>query len=86
MTLRDEPGPAEAEPLLAPVMQRGRRLDAPPPLAAAREWFDHDLAGVSGDARRLVDPEQVVVPHSRALQDLTDRATDEALRREDAAP
>ena len=86
LTLRDEPGPADAEPLLAPVMQRGHRLDAPPPLAAGREWFDHDLAGVSVDARRLVDPEQVVVPHSRALQDLTDRATDEALRREDAAP
>jgi nicotinate phosphoribosyltransferase len=86
LILRDEPSTGEADPLLAPVMREGRRLDAAPALAAAREWFRNDLAGVPTGARRLVDPEQISVPHSSALTELTRRATDEALRREGAAP
>ncbi len=65
-------------------MRAGRRLDAAPALAAAHEWFVHDLTGVPVEARRLAEPEQVVVPHSPGLQVLTRQATDDALRREGA--
>jgi nicotinate phosphoribosyltransferase len=81
LALRDEPGPEGAEPMLAPVMRDGRRLAASPSLDESRERFRADLAGVPTKARRLTHPEHVVVPHSKALQALTETTRSEALRR-----
>ena len=81
IALRHEDGPAGAEPLLEPVMASGRRGTASPPLDASRSRFIRDLALVPAKARRLTHPEQVQVPRSEALQELTARTRDEATRR-----
>ena len=86
LTLRDEPGPEAAEPLLAPVMRDGRRLAAPPALDESRERFRADLAGVPTKARRLTHPEHVVVAHSDALRALTEATRSEAMRRSVGGP
>ena len=86
LTLRDEPGPEAAEPLLAPVMRDGRRLAATPALDESRERFRADLAGVPTKARRLTHPEHVVVPHSDALRALTEATRSEAMRRSVGGP
>jgi nicotinate phosphoribosyltransferase len=85
LTLRDEDGIDGAEPMLAPVMRDGRRLTPPPALAEAQVRFRTDLAHVPSKARRLTHPEHVVVPHSRALRELTERTREEAERRSGAA-
>ena len=78
--LRDEAGPAEAVPLLEPVMREGRHLLEPPSLDAARECFRRALPAVPAGARRL-EPQQVEVERSQALLKLTERAENDALRR-----
>ena len=62
-------------------MASGRRSTASPPLDASRSRFIRDLALVPAKARRLTHPEQVQVPRSEALQELTARTRDEATRR-----
>ena len=85
LALRDEHGSPDAMPLLEPVMREGRRLvPATTPGAAlveARARFDSDLAQVPQKARRLTHPEHVIVPHSTALRELTERTRDEASAR-----
>ena len=89
LALRDEHGAPGATPLLEPVMRDGRRLSpaAPPDVAlvTARERFTADLAHVPQKARRLTHPEHVVVPHSEALRELTERTRDEAESRSGVA-
>jgi len=85
LTLRDEAGPAGADAMLAPVMRGGRRLAPSPALAEAQVRFRTDLVHVPRKARRLTRPEHVVVPHSPALRELTERTRDEAERRSGAA-
>jgi nicotinate phosphoribosyltransferase len=81
MSLRDEPAPPGSRALLEPVMRDGRRLTPSPPLADAAARFVSDLRGVPTKARRLMHPEQVVVRRSPALEELTERASAEAVRR-----
>lgn len=81
LALRDEPGPEDGEPMLAPVMRDGRRLAVSPSLEESRERFRADLAAVPTKARRLTHPEHVTVPHSEALRALTEATRSEALRR-----
>jgi nicotinate phosphoribosyltransferase len=81
IALRDENGPPGAEPLMEPVMVNGRRVAPSPPLDVSRSRFIRDLALVPAKARRLTHPEQVQVPRSGALQDLTTRTREEAGRR-----
>jgi nicotinate phosphoribosyltransferase len=85
LTLRDEPGPEGAEAMLSPVMRGGRRLAPSPALAESQVRFRTDLAHVPSKAKRLTHPEHVVVPHSPALRELTERTRDEAERRSGAA-
>jgi nicotinate phosphoribosyltransferase len=80
IALRDEPGAADAEPLLEPVMRDGRRLGPPPSLDASRRRFATDLDQVPDEARRLIDPVAVTPARSHALEDLTRRTREEALR------
>ncbi|MFI6326993.1 nicotinate phosphoribosyltransferase [Micromonospora chersina] len=74
--LRDEPPPGGREPLLAPVMRDGRRLDPADPAAAvraARARFDADLAWLPEPATRLTDPAPPAVTVSSALAALHER-------------
>ncbi|MGW4296246.1 nicotinate phosphoribosyltransferase [Micromonospora chersina] len=74
--LRDEPPPGGREPLLAPVMRDGRRLDPADPAAAvraARARFDADLAWLPEPATRLADPAPPAVTVSPALSALHER-------------
>jgi nicotinate phosphoribosyltransferase len=82
LSLRDEPAVEGAEPLLVRVTGAGRRLDPSPPLASALDRFGSDLKHVPVGARRLAEPEQVLVPRSSALATLTLETKDLALRRE----
>jgi nicotinate phosphoribosyltransferase len=76
ITLRDEPPPEGREPLLVPVMRRGRRTEPTDPAAevrAARRRFDADLAWLPAAARRLDDPRPIDVTPSPRLAALRDR-------------
>ncbi|MCW3816698.1 nicotinate phosphoribosyltransferase [Micromonospora sp. DR5-3] len=78
--LRDEPPPADREPLLVPVMRGGRRLESGDPageVRAARRRFDADLAWLPEGARRLTDPTPLAVTVSPALTALHERVTAE---------
>jgi nicotinate phosphoribosyltransferase len=79
--LADEEGPAGWEPLLAPVMEQGSRLDPDPPVADLRARFERDLAALPTKARRLAHPEHVRVRHSDALSALTVETRADALER-----
>ncbi len=70
LALRDEPAPDGYEPLLVPVMRGGQPVTPPDPageVRAARARFDADLAWLPEAARRLTDPEPVVVRPSARL-------------------
>ncbi|RKN15804.1 nicotinate phosphoribosyltransferase [Micromonospora musae] len=79
--LRDEPVPADREPLLVPVMCDGRRLDTCAPadlVRAARRRFEAELTWLPGSARRLAQPQPLTVLVSPALAALRDRVAAEA--------
>jgi nicotinate phosphoribosyltransferase len=84
LALRDEPGVADGEPLLEPVMHDGVRTVTAPTLAEMRARFDTDLAALPDAARLLRDAVPVEVRHSDALVRLTTSTRDEALRRSGA--
>lgn len=84
--LRDEPVPSRMEPLLVPVMKEGRRTGPARPLASARARFEADLARIPAAATRLTDPETREARFSAALQELTDEARADALRRAGVDP
>jgi nicotinate phosphoribosyltransferase len=74
---RDEPCPADAEPLLEPQMRNGIRVA--PALApdaavvAARRRFRHDLDQLPARVRRIQRPSTVVPVVSAELRRLTDQ-------------
>jgi nicotinate phosphoribosyltransferase len=82
IALRSEAAPPGAEPLLQPVMEKGRRLAHPEPLERKRERFQRDLASLPTDAARIEDPVPPKVPFSEALQRLTDETRAEMLLRQ----
>jgi nicotinate phosphoribosyltransferase len=84
LSLRDEPGPEGASPLLGPVMRDGVRLGSAPSIEQMRERFEADLAALPPGARRLRDATPIDVRHSAALQALTASTRDEALRKSGA--
>ena len=84
--LRDEHVPPAMEPLLVPVMEKGRRTGPARPLATARARFEADLARIPEAVTRLVDPETRVAGSSEALDRLTDAARADALRRAGVDP
>lgn len=67
IAIEDEPGPADAEPLLVQVMAGGRRLPAPD-LAVSRERARRMIAQLPPGVRRLDDPERYPVRLSERLQ------------------
>ena len=82
--LRDEPPAAGADPMLVPVMRDGARIDDAPTLSESQSAFEADLDGVPQKARRLTHPEHVIVTHSQALRELTQRTRAAAARRSGA--
>jgi nicotinate phosphoribosyltransferase len=76
--LREQTGPPDWEPLLAPVMVGGRRLRQADPaqdVRSARGRLDTDLAWLPRSARRLDDPQPVVATISPQLAALRERLT-----------
>ena len=80
LTLRGEPAPPGWKPLLAPVMQYGRRLAAPDPLTRARHRCAADLAWLPAATRALRAPAPVPVEISPQLAGLLDRLTRDLTR------
>jgi len=66
----DAPPAAEAQALLEPAMQAGRRLAAPPPLATVREYCARQLAALPDEVRRKDDPAVYPVHYSPSLRAL----------------
>jgi nicotinate phosphoribosyltransferase len=73
LALRQEEAPAGYEPLLAPVMLGGRRVDMAPSLQAARQRFETDLAALPAPVRDLRQPRPLTVTVSAALQALSEK-------------
>jgi nicotinic acid phosphoribosyltransferase len=80
-TLREEPPPPGCQPLLVPVMRRGRPVSNPEPLAAAQQRCRADLADLPPAARALRDPVPVPVQISDQLKILQDQVTRDLRRR-----
>ncbi len=68
LALEDET--AEGEPLLTPVMQGGKRLNAPEPLERIRERAARSLASLPDSCRKLENGDSVPVRISEGLQQL----------------
>jgi nicotinate phosphoribosyltransferase len=81
LALRDEPAPQGARALLEPVMRAGHRLGPAATLPESRARFQRDLEVVPTKARRLMHPEHVMVRRSPALDALTQRTREDAVRR-----
>lgn len=73
LALRDEPAPADREPMLVPVMRAGCRLAEAEPLTATRRRFEQDLAWLPERTRALTEPVPVPVHPTVALSALRDR-------------
>jgi nicotinate phosphoribosyltransferase len=79
--LRDEPVPADHEPLLEHVMGNGRRVGTISTLQDANRRFRDDLARLPDPQRRITQPETTRARDSDALRELTERARVDALAR-----
>jgi nicotinate phosphoribosyltransferase len=79
--LRDEPLPDGHSPLLVPVMRGGERTGPHRTLDTARALFRADLERLPEQARQIRDPEPVRPRISASLQELTERARTDVLRR-----
>ena len=81
VALRDEPVPAGARALLAPVMRGGRRVAPTEDIPRARRRFEVDLAELPEQARDVRAPRPVPVRLSLAAARLLDRSRVDILRR-----
>ena len=83
ITLRDEPPPDGAEPLLLPVMLGGQRLEPTPTPAeavvAARVRFEADLANLPDGPRNLREPRPIEPLVSDGVRILSEKARAAAL-------
>ena len=81
LALREEPPPPGHQPLLVPVMRKGRRVGAQEPLAVAQQRCRADLAWLPPAARALRNPVPVPVRLSDRLTILQDQVTRDLRRR-----
>lgn len=86
LSLRDEPPPADGEPLLLPVMHDGERLRPPVSVAEAHQRLRHDLALLPPAALALVNPRAPTCTVSPRLSQLIDRLGRETTARATATP
>jgi nicotinate phosphoribosyltransferase len=73
--LREEPPPPGSRPLLAPVMEKGRRVSPSPSLAEIRGLVDSQLDRLPDSARGLRSSTPPRVRRSAALRALGDQVT-----------
>ncbi len=71
LATREEPGPADSEPLLVPVMGGGSRVAPPDTIDAARSRLTRDLGELPSSARDLHEPTAPVAVESECLRALT---------------
>jgi len=69
--LFDEPAPSGLEPLLEPLMTKGRRTRPRPELSESRRCFEEDLAVLPEPARRINSPEAPPVQTTGRLRQIT---------------
>ena len=81
LALREEPLPADHEPLLVPVMRGGERTGPPRTLDTARALFHTDVERIPESARRIERPQPPEPRTSDGVQRLTEEAREAALRR-----
>lgn len=81
VALRDEEPPEDHEPLLVPVMSKGRRIASPEPLSKASARCSADLARIPASARALRDPVPQQVRESGFLARLRARLQTELAER-----
>lgn len=77
LALRDESGPAGAEPLLQTVMRGGQLVEPEPALSAIRDYARSQVMSLPEPVRRLRDPARYPVRYSERLL-----STQSALERE----
>lgn len=77
---REIPDGTPAEDLLVPIFRGGRRVDAPPPLAEARDRTGAQLARFHGGVKRFLNPHRFPVGLERRLHELRARLVLEARR------
>jgi nicotinate phosphoribosyltransferase len=82
IALRSEETPPGTEALLRPVMENGRRIEAPEPLETKRERFQRDVAELAPSIRRIQDPVVREVPYSDAVLHLAAETRGEMLARQ----
>ncbi|MBI3974088.1 MAG: nicotinate phosphoribosyltransferase [Chloroflexi bacterium] len=82
ITRLDEPPIPEAEPLLVPVMQQGKRLteQTEETLATARVRLRREVAALPATCRRLAGPESPAVHFSPALIQVRERLASHIVR------
>jgi nicotinate phosphoribosyltransferase len=80
ISLRDEVGPVDADPLLEPVMTSGKRVGSKS-LAEARSRFAAELPRLP-DTLRTLSPEPYAVDHSPALRELSEEVRNRIAARE----
>jgi len=82
IALRDEPGVADAEPLLCKVMQGGRMVEHQPSLNDGRETFLDEFARLAPENKSISDPAPYRVELSPALRALQEKVEREVVARE----
>jgi nicotinate phosphoribosyltransferase len=80
IALRDEE--CDGDPLLAPVMHRGRRLSRPEPLGEIRDRFRAELVRLDECYKRLCDPAVFPVDLSPGLEKLQEEVTQQVVEKE----
>lgn len=71
ISLRDEPGPPDSEPLLELVMHQGRRVRPADGIEQARSRFTSDLGELPGGATLIRGPVPPIAATSTRLRDLS---------------
>jgi nicotinate phosphoribosyltransferase len=72
LSVRDELGPVDTDPLLVPVIRSGRRVNPPGTIELARGRLNRDLEGLPEAARKLIEPLPPNVVLSERLAKLLD--------------
>ena len=79
--LFEETAPAGMEPLLEPMMVRGRRTKGPASVADSRALCEADIAKLSAAVRRIRSPRGLLAQPTEKLQRTTEQTRERLLSR-----
>jgi len=79
--LFEESAPSGMEPLLQPMMVRGRRTRAPASVADSRALCEADIAELPAAVRRIKSPRGLISPTTEKLQRTTEQTRERLLSR-----